>query len=45
MRLAPIIERRKLANEWEIDAFAGGHSDRVDTREVEEAIGMALTTW
>ena len=43
MRLEPIIERRKLANDWLIDAFSGVKTDTVDTREIEEAIGESFS--
>ncbi|KAL4244046.1 hypothetical protein ABKN59_010554 [Abortiporus biennis] len=41
-RLQPIIEHRKAMGEWDIDAFGGVRADKVDTREVEEAIVIAL---
>lgn len=41
MRLQPIIESKKAANDWDIDAFSGTQTDKVDTREPEEAIGQS----
>ncbi|KZT04649.1 uncharacterized protein LAESUDRAFT_814008 [Laetiporus sulphureus 93-53] len=40
--LQPIIEARKRAGEWDIDAFGSARMDRVDTRDIEEAIVVAL---
>jgi len=42
MRLQPVIEARKQAGEWDIDAFGATQTDRMDTREIEEAIVVAL---
>lgn len=39
MKLQPIIESRKAAQDWDIDAFCGAQTDKVDTREIEEAVG------
>lgn len=30
---------RKEAGDWDVDAFGNARADRVDTREVEEAVG------
>ncbi|KAL6299835.1 hypothetical protein BKA93DRAFT_571391 [Sparassis latifolia] len=38
-KLQPIIERRKAIGEWDIDALGASRTDRLDTREIEEAIG------
>ena len=40
--MEPIIVQRKLLQEWTVDAFSGAGGDQVDTREVEEAIVVAL---
>ena len=34
---------RKEAGEWDVDAFGGERADRVDTREIEEAVGEDAT--
>ncbi|GBE87311.1 hypothetical protein SCP_1005590 [Sparassis crispa] len=41
-KLQPNIERRKAIGEWDIDAFGASRTDRLDTREIEEAIVVAL---
>ncbi|OBZ79334.1 hypothetical protein A0H81_00199 [Grifola frondosa] len=42
LRLNPIIEKRKAMGDWDIDAFGSSRTDRVDTREIEEAVVVAL---
>lgn len=42
VRLEPIIAARKAQDEWDVDAFAGSKTDKLDTREIEEAIGETL---
>ncbi|THH31004.1 hypothetical protein EUX98_g3179 [Antrodiella citrinella] len=42
VRLQPIIEHKKALGEWEVDAFGTSRSDRMDSREIEEAVVIAL---
>lgn len=39
LKLQPLIDARKKTDEWDIDAFGSSRTDRVDTREIEEAVG------
>lgn len=42
VRLEPVIKHKKAIDEWDIDAFAGSTTDKVDTRSIEEGVGTFL---
>ncbi|KAI0920122.1 hypothetical protein AcV5_009939 [Taiwanofungus camphoratus] len=43
LKLQPLIDARKKTDEWDIDAFGSSRTDRVDTREIEEAVDFNQT--